>query len=88
MVKLEDILGIENKILKSSVKFKTMCVSDVSILESNFKILEKLIALKKVEEIYSRSYSALCMIEKKLGFQSNLILSLTEDFKNQNRDYI
>lgn len=88
MVNLEDILGIENKILKSSVKFKTMCVSDVSVLESNFKILEKLIALKKVEEIYSRSYSALCMIEKKLGFQSNLIMSLTDDFKNENRDYI
>ncbi len=60
MVNLEDILGIENKILKSSVKFKAVCVSDVSILESNFKILEKLIALKKVEEIYSRSYSVLC----------------------------
>ena len=34
MVNLEDILGIENKILKSSVKFKTMCVSDVSVFPS------------------------------------------------------
>ena len=88
MIKLEDILGIESKILKSSVKFKSICVSDISTLEDNFKILEKLIALKKVEEIYSENYDVLFMIEKKLGFQSNLILSLTDDFKNQDRNYI